>query len=203
MDIYQDSHLYDIGPAHGPRLASSVVLAATHGTRPILPMYKKADRVLYKERQYPRTLQELATYIQEPQFTQAFLKHLHILRHPTRVVPDVIANSADFTGKIHVHHSAVARFYAPSDACGAGGMQRQIIRCNPQWRSQERRDTVFVAQGDEPGMQGMLVAQLRLLFSFTDPYTDQHHSCALVNWFNMVGDEPDSTEPGCGWWRGR
>lgn len=52
-------------------------------------------------------------------------------------------------------------------------------------------DTVFVAENDEPGMRGMLIAQTRLLFSFTDPYNNTVHACALVNWFPTVGDEPD------------
>jgi hypothetical protein len=40
-------------------------------------------------------------------------------------------------------------------------------------------------------MRGLAVTQLRLLLSFTDESTDKTHSCALVNWFNTISDEPD------------
>ncbi|KAF5332268.1 hypothetical protein D9611_007993 [Ephemerocybe angulata] len=175
-----DSLLDEVGPIPGPRLASSVKLAATH------------------ERQYPRTLKDLAQYLHEPQLERAFLEHLFNLRHPTRLIPDDITSSTSFNGKIKVFHSAVARFFAPSDACGAGGMQRQTMRCNPRWRNgEERMDTVFISQNGDPGMPGMLIAQLRLLFSFTDPHTEITHECALVNWFNTMGEEPD---PVTGMW---
>ncbi|KAH6868892.1 hypothetical protein BKA70DRAFT_1211207 [Coprinopsis sp. MPI-PUGE-AT-0042] len=150
-----------------------------------------------EERQYPRHLDKLMEYIDEPQFKQAFLEYLYLARHPNRLLPPDIHLYMAFTAKIHVYHSAVACYYAASDACGVGGMQRQIIRCNPSWRNQTRMDTVFVAENDEPGMRGMLIAQTRLLFSFTDLYDDRTHACALVNWFPTVGEEPD---PVTGMW---
>ncbi|RXW16095.1 hypothetical protein EST38_g9754 [Candolleomyces aberdarensis] len=168
-----DGYSDDVGPVPGPRLASSIVLCTT------------------AERQYPKRLHDLATHLREPQFTHVFLKYLFAARNPTVLVPPDIANHLRFFGKIHVHHSAVARFYAPSDACGAGGMQRQVIRCNPKWRDHPRRDIVFIAESDEPGMRGLGVAQLLLLFSFVDLNDGKTHKCALVNWFTLVSDEPD------------
>ncbi|KAF8485593.1 hypothetical protein F5888DRAFT_1625523, partial [Russula emetica] len=45
-------------------------------------------------------------------------------------------------------NSAIARFFAPSDLCGAGGMYQERIRCNPSWRDEYARyDTVFVQTG--------------------------------------------------------
>ncbi|TEB21048.1 hypothetical protein FA13DRAFT_1834691 [Coprinellus micaceus] len=171
--------LREIGPVPGPRLASSVKLCSTH------------------DRQYPRGLPELAEYIGEPLLETAFLTYLFTSRYPNRDPPPNIADQMRFTAKIFVYHSAIARYFAPSDACGAGGMQRQTIRCNLSWRGKPRYDTVFVAQSDEPGMKGMMVGQVLLLFSFTDPHDLRTHSCALVNWFETVAEEPD---PVTGMW---
>ncbi|KAF8210946.1 hypothetical protein K438DRAFT_1752696 [Mycena galopus ATCC 62051] len=70
-----------------------------------------------------------------------------------------------FDGPIKVHHSAIARFYAPSDLCGAGGMYRERIRSNPHWHGYARRDTVLVNVGG-PVMGGIIAARALLLFSF-------------------------------------
>ena len=96
-----------------------------------------------------------------------------------------------FEGRINIYHSAVARFYAPSDLCGTGGMYRERIRSNPNWRREySRYDTVFVETDAElPGMLGMVVARVLLFFSFT--FRDQHYPCALVHWLIPVGDKPD------------
>jgi len=59
-------------------------------------------------------------------------------RHPSRPVPNDVENQVNFSGKIHVFHSAITRFYSPSDFCGPCGMCRQRIRC--------RHDTAFVVQ---------------------------------------------------------
>lgn len=40
-------------------------------------------------------------------------------------------------------------------------------------------------------MEGLMIAQLRLLFSFHDPDTGVDHECALVNWFPRLADSPD------------
>jgi hypothetical protein len=191
-----DSRMQDTSPEGGPRLASSITLAANHGIY-VTSLFSTSLLTLPTERQYPRRLDDLTAYIEEPQFKRVFLEYLYSARHPNRLLPSDIHLYMAFPGRIHVYHSAVARFYAASDACGVGGMQRQIIRCNPSWRNRTRMDTVFVAENDEPGMQGMLIAQTRLLFSFTDPYNDTTHACALVNWFPTIGEEPD---PVTGMW---
>ncbi|KAF6744017.1 hypothetical protein DFP72DRAFT_1036008 [Ephemerocybe angulata] len=171
----------DEGPSPGLRVASSIRLSNTS---------ERAHR-------YPRRLDELVITIQEPQFPSAMLEYLYNIRHPNRVLPSPIEDHIQFQGRIYVYHSAVARFFSPSDSCGAGGMHRQTIRCNRFWKGYQRFDTVLVDQDDEPSLNGMLVAQLRLLFSFFDPYTNQDLQCALVNWFPTVGDEPD---PVTGMW---
>ncbi|KAG2005024.1 hypothetical protein CC2G_003523 [Coprinopsis cinerea AmutBmut pab1-1] len=170
----------DVAPVAGPRLASSVSLART------------------RERGYPRDLFNLSLHLGEPEFRDAFLTYLYQERHPNLLVPTPINEYIHFQGNIFVYHSAVARFYAPSDACGVGGMHRQVIRSNPSWYNRARMDTAFISQDDTPGMGGMMVAQIRLFFSFVDPQTNVEHACALVNWFPVVGEEPD---PVTGMWR--
>jgi hypothetical protein len=137
----------------------------------------------------------LAQYINEPDFPSEFKSFLYSIRHPNRLIPADFENRVNFSGKIHVFHSAMTRFYAPSDLCGPCGMYRQRIRCNPSWYGHPRHDTVFVVQDDEqPGMQGMLIARVHLLFSFTDYETNEGGElmeCALVSWFLPASDERD------------
>jgi hypothetical protein len=96
-----------------------------------------------------------------------------------------------FRGRISVFHSAVARFFAPSDLCGAGGMYQERIRSNPNWREEHGRyDTVLVEiDSDLVGMPGMVIGRVRLFFSFVSG--GRRYPCALVEWFTP-DNEPDS-----------
>ena len=114
--------------------------------------------------------------------------------HPNSLVStnDVALNECpQFHGRISVFHSAVARFYAPSDLCGAGGMYRERIHSTPTWRgAAPRYDTVFFETDPElPGMRGMTVGRVFLFFSFT--FQDVHFPCALIHLYPTVGTEPD------------
>lgn len=148
------------------------------------------------ERGYPKKLHELAQYINEPDFPTAFKSFLYSIRHPDRPLPDNIATYVNFSGRIQVFHSAISRFYAPSDLCGPCGMYRQRIRCNPSWYGNPRNDTVFVIQDkDEAGMEGMLIARIHLLFSFVDYEIDgggDTVQCALVSWFLPASNQRDT-----------
>ncbi|KAF7354560.1 hypothetical protein MSAN_01369100 [Mycena sanguinolenta] len=99
-----------------------------------------------------------------------------------------------FEGRIDVHHSAVARFYAPSDLGGAGGMYRERIRSTPSWYGHARRDTVLIDIGG-PVMKGLVVGRVLHFLSFV--FGDREYQCALVHWFVPVGDAPD---PDTGMW---
>ncbi|KAJ7876978.1 hypothetical protein B0H13DRAFT_2547938 [Mycena leptocephala] len=99
-----------------------------------------------------------------------------------------------FRSRIHVYHSAVARFYAPSDLCRAGGMYSKRIRSNPNWHGYPRRDTVLI-DVDGPVMCGLVVGRVLLFFSFT--FSNKEHQCGLVHWLVPVGDAPD---PDTGMW---
>jgi len=87
----------------------------------------------FTERWYPKDLYKLAQYINEPDFPSRFKSFLYSIRHPNRPVPDDVETQVNFSGKIHVFHSAIACFYAPSDLCGPCGMYRECIWCNPSW----------------------------------------------------------------------
>lgn len=133
-------------------------------------------------------MHQLAQHVNEPDFSLQFKVFLYSRRHPSRPTPDDIDARVTFSGKIQVFHSATTRFYAPSDLCGPCGMYRQRIRCNPSWYGHPRQDTVFiVVDEDLPGMEGMLIARLHLLFSFKDYETEveggDEVQCALVSWF--------------------
>ncbi|KAG6835316.1 hypothetical protein H0H93_002760 [Arthromyces matolae] len=164
-----------LGPSQGPRVMSSVKLAAT------------------REPGYPRDLTELANHIHEPRLVEAVLRFLH-----AQVYPDASPENVDLdscprpSGHISVFHSALARFYSPSDTCGAGGMCRERIRSHPNWRGlYPRHDTVLVeTDATQPGVLGMTVARVLLFFSFN--FEGQGYQCALVNWLVRESDVPDS-----------
>ncbi|KAJ6475936.1 hypothetical protein C8R47DRAFT_1181557 [Mycena vitilis] len=154
----------------------------------------------YRARNYPRHLQDLAVHILQPTFPQLFRRYLYTILHPdadSEAVP--IDACPNFHGRIDVYHSAIARFYAPSDLCGVGGMRRERIRSNPNWHgSYIRRDTVFIELDSElQGMLGMVIGRVLLFFSFTTPEDREIHSCALVHWYSQHGDTPD---PDTGLW---
>ena len=146
------------------------------------------------EPKYPKTLEALAKYINQPNFPHQLWKFVYTQRHPkSEGHPINFEEHIHFDGKIYVYHLAIAQFYAPSDLCGAGGMYRERIRSNPSWYNDgPRHDTVFVVLDEsQAGMHGMLVARVLLFFSYYDAYLDENVPCALVNWFVLDGDEPD------------
>lgn len=136
----------------------------------------------------------MATYIKQPQFPQLLRRFLYDQLNPNAAVSvdNVPLDQCPiFVGRILVFHSAVARFFAPSDLCGAGGMYQERIRSNPSWRDEcARYDTVFVQTGsDVSSMKGMVIGRVRLLFSFTSGGTP--YPCALVEWL-IPEDEVDN-----------
>ncbi|KAH9994306.1 hypothetical protein BJV74DRAFT_877659 [Russula compacta] len=144
----------DNGPVSGPKSLSSVELART------------------AERGYPRSLESLANHIDQPRFLEALRRFLYDQIHSDSNISSAnvdIEQCPNFTGRIYVYHSAIARFFAPSDLCGTGGMYRECIRSNPNWCGENaRHDTMFISTGSEmDAMQGMTIG----LFP-----------CALVHW---------------------
>ena len=114
--------------------------------------------------------------------------------HPKCDLPCDLEQRIFFVGNIGVFHSAKVTLYSPSNECGSHGMHHQYIRSNPSWYGpgQGRYDTAFVVvDEDKPGMAGMLIAHILLLFSFYDEYLDETIPCALINWVEHVDDCPD------------
>ncbi|KDQ60110.1 hypothetical protein JAAARDRAFT_125829 [Jaapia argillacea MUCL 33604] len=166
----------DNGPVDGPKVMSFVELART------------------AERDYPKRLPDLATHIKQPTLIPLVRRFLYEQIHPNAAIPAYLVPLEEcpkFHGRISVYHSAVARFYAPSDICGAGGMYRERIRCNPNWQGEYAQyDTVFVETvAGVAGMRGMVMGRVKLFFAFS--YEGTRYPCALVEWLEVVGDEPD------------
>ena len=111
--------------------------------------------------------------------------------HPDSHEDDLSDFFPTFNPHVKVFHSAKATFCSPSDPSGVGGMRYDYIRASPSWRKEKPRyDTVFVeTDQDKPGMLGMHVARVFLLFSFVADSVE--YPCALVNWFSSVGNAPD------------
>jgi hypothetical protein len=106
----------------------------------------------------------------------------------------------EYSGRIHIHHSASSLYYAPSDLAGPHGMHREHIRSTPLWNKKyERRDTVLVQVGSEDDiMGGMMVGQvLRFLAIVHD---EVRYPCALVQWFAPLEDTRDDVT---GMWKVR
>ena len=142
-------------------------------------------------------MEDLAASIQELSLPIAFRQFLFFLHDSdSETAPSSLSNLPQFHSHVHVHCSALATFFAPSDLCGVRGMRQERIRSTPSWYEHLRYDTIFVVLDDTlPGMEGMVIARVRLLFSFN--YNCADHCCALVNWLVREGNQPD---PDTGMW---
>jgi hypothetical protein len=138
---------------------------------------------------YLQDLLDLAEFVQQPDLPFALQHFIYLLDHPdSATIPSSPLDLLPFQGRIHVHHSAAATFFAPSDLCGAGGMHQERIHSTPSWYGHPCRDTVFVVLDDSlVGMEGMVVARVHLFFSFN--YKQVDYSCAFVNWLVRDNDK--------------
>lgn len=207
-DAFDDEE-WECGMAAGPKgllrhegetisTLSLVTLAVKPGMFRCRWLTSKSDNTSAKE--YPRTLDNLAQKIHEPErFPLALRRFLYQHLNPDCVsIPNDLSRLPVMDAKIRVFHSALAMYYAPSDLCGAGGLQRERIRANPAWYGRHRFDTVFVNVDEhKSGFEGLMVARVLLFFSFHFGGSDKVFQCALINWFLPVGDEPD---PDTGMW---
>ncbi|KAJ7802886.1 hypothetical protein B0H14DRAFT_3884342 [Mycena olivaceomarginata] len=169
----------DNGMVHGPKSLSDIKLAPT------------------SQQGYPKSLDALAVHINQPRLPELLRRFLYeVLNGPPAddALPVPLDACPVFAGRVAVHHSAIAHFYAPSDLGGAGGMYRERIRSNPNWHGYARRDTVLVDVG-APIMRGIVIGRVQLFFSFD--FGNKLFECALVNWLVPVGNAPD---PDTGMW---
>jgi hypothetical protein len=100
-----------------------------------------------------------------------------------------------YDGRINVYNSACARFFAPSDLSGIGGMQKEFICSTPVWRKEgSRKDCVFVTTNaddlDATDMHTFNIAHVLAFFAFTCR-DGKHFPCAVVQWFEKIGNHPD------------
>ncbi|KAI0676186.1 hypothetical protein C8Q78DRAFT_1065111 [Trametes maxima] len=168
------------GGSPGPKVMACMTMAAT------------------PQRHYPSSADELADMFKIPrlkEYIRRFLYHEINRNRPSEFggAATLPLNVCPPFGeeKIHVYHSATATYYAPSDAFGVGGMHRKHIRATPSWcGGPQRYDCVFVNKNQhEPGLHGMGIARVRLLFSFRTG--GKNYPCAAVDWFHRTKDEVD------------
>ena len=109
--------------------------------------------------------------------------------HDTSEIP--LSACPHYDNHIHVFNSACARFYAPSDLSGIGGMQTEFIHSTPLWRKEgPRKDCVFVTMNTEAtGMQALDIARVLSFFSFR--YQLEVYECTVIQWFDKIGDALD------------
>jgi len=145
---------------------------------------------IHEERNRAKTIPLLAEELgirHLPQLVRAFL---HTKIHSDDDQP---CNTCPFyAGKISVFNSASSTFHAPSDLSGTGGMRREYIRACPNWQNEGPcRDCIFVVTNpDLLGFRGMDVARVLCFFSFS--FQGVLYPCAVIRWFDHVGDTPDN-----------
>ncbi|KAI5996391.1 hypothetical protein EDD15DRAFT_2387356 [Pisolithus albus] len=163
-----------------------VSLAQTH--------HKNSNRLIL-ERKRARNMQDLAIELNTPRLIDTLRRflQLQLYRDDDRDLEDVPLDECPlYDGSVHVYNSACSTFYAPSDTSGIHGMCREYIRSCPEWRNTgPRYDCVYVVT--EPRVEGMLgldVARVLCFFSFN--YLGTDYPCAIIRWFDRVGDVPDA-----------
>ena len=146
-------------------------------------------------RGYPKTLGALSQHLNLPQLEEHIRRFLYDQENPNSDVfgMDVELDACPHissTLRVEIYHSAAALYHAPSDLSGIGGMHREYIRATPCWkRGDARHDCVFIEKdADEVGFRALGVAQVQTFLSFYHNTTK--YSCALVRWFEAVGDAP-------------
>ncbi|KAJ7674002.1 hypothetical protein DFH06DRAFT_1445580 [Mycena polygramma] len=146
-------------------------------------------------RGYPRDPDALARHLHLPQLVPLVQRFLFAQDNPdrdldiplTNIPLDVCPAAPD---SIKVFPSAEAKFFAPSDQSGLGGMLRERIRAVRCWRGGAARyDCVFVERNPAlAGFRGLLAARVLLFMSFK--HKGHTYPCALVTWFSAIGDDP-------------
>ncbi|KAF8262344.1 hypothetical protein EI94DRAFT_1773205 [Lactarius quietus] len=146
-------------------------------------------------RGYPKTVDSLAGYLNQPRLIEYIRRFLYDQFHPDAEVcgmdaPLDMCPVVESNLRIKVFHSATSMYHAPSDLSGIDGMHRELIRATPAWKKGPGRYDCVYVEGDtkSDGFSGLLVARVNLFFSFT--FQDNVYPCALVQWFSTYGDLP-------------
>lgn len=185
----------DEGPVQGERVLNHTVLARRKGAFS-KSYYYNVNSNLFLAIGYPNTFERLGLHVGH-NLVDLTRRFLYDQLNPLAEISGEHVNLSNCPiphGNTSVYHSAIATYFAPSDLSGINGMHRERIRANPIWKkgdkSTSRYDCVFVDNGSSaPGFRGMLAAQVKLLFSFR--HENVVYPCALVEWFETVGEECD------------
>jgi hypothetical protein len=162
----------DVAGAEGEPLVTPPVLASK-------PVCSKPVKEIAKRIKQPDLLIHIRRFLQQQLYPDPDLESL-----PVDMCPE-------FNGKVSLYSSTRGTFYAPSEACGNGGMHAETVRSTSSWRNgSERRDTVLVQAGsdDEP-MGGLVIGRVRAFLAID--HKREHYPCALVEWLTPVDDQPD------------
>ncbi|KIM60579.1 hypothetical protein SCLCIDRAFT_123900, partial [Scleroderma citrinum Foug A] len=148
------------------------------------------------QRRRAKNVAGLATELDIPYFPSLLRYFLHSQLDPTDTqLPEEIPleECPFYNGKLRVYNSACSTFFAPSDLSGVHGMRREHIRSCPMWRKEgPRLDCVFIVTNPQAeGMRGLDVARILCFFSFD--YLGTRYPCAVVHWFDRIGDSPDES----------
>lgn len=149
--------------------------------------------ILLTEQGYPLQLEALAALVDLPLHSDLICCFLFNQIYPNVLLfgDEVDLNICPiFNSNIHVFHSALATFYAPSDSSGIGGMHCEHILATPCWRKAQGRYGCVLLEKDHmlPRFRGLHVVQVHLFFSFK--YNQKQYPCAMVQWFAPIGDCP-------------
>ncbi|RDX47386.1 hypothetical protein OH76DRAFT_1354246 [Lentinus brumalis] len=184
MDRVHPRALAPTGPDADPATGKDGDTVLAHMTLTVTP-----------QRKHPSTADALGDEFGIPDLRDHIRRFLYHQLNPGSGVSGATLDIDDCPAfeneHVSIFYSAVATFYAPSDACGVDGMHREFVRATPKWRKNASRfDCVFVnKRNDLPGLLGMDVARVRLLLSFK--YQGVVYPCAVVRWFFRTDDEPD------------
>ncbi|EMD34989.1 hypothetical protein CERSUDRAFT_66835 [Gelatoporia subvermispora B] len=152
------------------------------------------DGNILVDRTLSRDVHTLALQVRQPRLVKFIRRFLYdqTSQGANQVSSEVPLNMCpDFREKVYVYYSAAATYYAPSDPSGTQGMRREHIRTTPSWFGGGYRfDCVFVSlDGFDDSVNGRGVARIKLFMSFK--YRRTIYPCALVHWYQVLGDGPD------------
>ncbi|KAI6155534.1 hypothetical protein BKA82DRAFT_4326700 [Pisolithus tinctorius] len=146
------------------------------------------------QRKHAKDVGSLAAELEMPQFPEILRHFLHGQLYPAdaRDPQEIPFDECPFyNGKLRIYNSTSSTFFVPSDLSGIYGMHREYICSCPMWRNEGPRfDCVFVVTDPQAeGMRALDVARVLCFFSFK--YLQTVYPCAIVHWFDRVGDNPD------------
>ncbi|KAK7438744.1 hypothetical protein VKT23_017874 [Stygiomarasmius scandens] len=146
---------------------------------------------------FPHYLAEIAEQINFPNLGYLIRRFLYEQLQDNTAPCDIDPEDLpSISSKIDVFNSAIAEFYAPSDVAGIRGMRCERIWCTNSWCGSHCKGCVHVVTDkDKPGLKGMDIVRMHLLFSFK--YEGTTYPCVLVQWYKRVGRAPD---PNTGMW---